>query len=377
MTMADPRAEAVIDLAAIRHNVETLRERAGSAEVMVVVKAEAYGHGIVDSARAARRAGAGWLGVAVLEEALALRDAGDTGPILCWLAVPGEPLHRAVAAGIDLSASAGWMLDELVAAAAIAGRPARVHLKADTGLNRSGAGPDEWTVLVEAAARAQAEGRIEVVAVWSHLACSDEPKHPANALQLEAFSDAVRIAAGHGLGDVRKHLANSGALLGLPDTRFDIVRPGIAAYGLSPFGRAGTAAELGLRPAMTLRSRLALVKRVAAGAGVSYGHTHITERPTTLGLLPIGYADGIPRHASNLGPVRVAGRRHTIAGRVCMDQCVIDLGDADAQAGDVVTVFGPDDPTADDWADAIGTISYEIVSRIGTRVPRTYVGEVD
>jgi alanine racemase len=372
------RAEAAVDLAAIGHNVETLRTQAGGAEVMAVVKAEGYGHGMVASARAARAGGAGWLGVAVIEEALALRAAGDTGPIFCWLATPGEPLADAVAAGIDLSASGRWMIDELSAAATIAGRPARVHLKVDTGLNRSGATAWDWSDLVAGAAKAQADGRIEIVAVWSHLACSDEPKHPANAQQLAAFQAAIGAARQHGIDPPLKHLANSGGLLGLPDTHFDLVRPGIAVYGLSPFGRARTPAELGLRPAMTLRGRLALVKRVGAGAGVSYGHTHVTESATTLGLLPIGYGDGLPWHASGSGPVWAAGSRHTIIGRICMDQCVIDLGDARAEPGDEVILFGPGDrgePTADDWADAVGTINYEIVTRIGARVPRRYTGE--
>jgi alanine racemase len=368
-----PRAEAVIDLAAIRHNVETLRAQAGPAEVMAVVKADGYGHGMVPAARAARAGGASWIGVAVVEEALALRAAGDTGPIFCWLASTGEPLADAVAAGVDLSASAPWMIDELVAAAV--DRPARVHIKADTGLSRSGASPDDWTDLVNAAAKAQAAGQLEIVAVWSHLACSDTPEHPANAAQVEAFGHALEVAAQHGIRPPLRHLANSGGALGLPQTRFDLVRPGIATYGLSPFDHGVE----GLRPAMTLRARLALVKRVGAGAGVSYGHTYVTPEPTTLGLIPLGYGDGIPRHASNRGPVLAAGKRRTIAGRVCMDQFVIDLHGDEPAAGDEVILFGPGDagePTADDWAAAAETINYEIVTRIGPRVPRTYTGEV-
>ncbi|HZO66959.1 MAG TPA: alanine racemase [Kribbellaceae bacterium] len=372
-----PRAEAVVDLAAIRHNVRTLRAHVGPAEVMVVVKADGYGHGILPSARAARAAGASWLGVAVVEEALALRAAGDTGPILCWLAVPGERLADAVAADIDLSASAVWMVDELVTAAGIAGRPVRVHLKVDTGLNRSGATAADWTDLVTAAAKARAAGHLEIIGVWSHLACSDEPGHPANAAQVAAFADALEVAARHGVQPPLRHLANSGGTLALPDTWYDLVRPGIASYGLSPFGPARPSAELGLRPAMTLRAGLAVVKRVGAGEGVSYGHTYVTSQPTTLGLVPLGYGDGIPRHASGRGPVLAAGKRRTIAGRVCMDQFVLDLDGDDAAAGDDVVLFGPGDggePTADDWAVAAETINYEIVTRIGPRVPRCYTG---
>jgi alanine racemase len=370
------RAEAVVDLAAIRHNVETVHARAGSVEVMVAVKADGYGHGMVASAGAARAGGAGWVGVAVVEEALALRAAGDTGRIFCWLAVPGEPLADAVAAGIDLSASSVWMVNELVEAATTAGRPAKVHLKADTGLSRSGASAAEWPDVVTAAAKAQAAGQLEIVAVWSHLACSDQPDHPANAAQLAAFRDALDVAARSGIEPPLRHLANSGGALALPDTRFDLVRPGIAAYGLSPFGPARPSRELGLRPAMTLRARLALVKRVDAGAGVSYGHTYVTPAPTTLGLVPLGYGDGIPRHVSNRGPVLAAGKQRTIVGRVCMDQIVIDLEGDEARAGDEVVLFGPGDdgePTADDWAAAADTINYEIVTRIGPRVPRRYV----
>jgi alanine racemase len=370
------RAEAVVDLAAIRHNVETLRAVAGPAAVMAVVKADGYGHGMAASARAARDGGASWIGVAVVEEALALRAAGDTGPVFCWLAAPGELLDDAVAAGIDLSASSAWMVDELVTAARAAGRPARVHLKVDTGLSRSGATVADWPELFAAAAKAQAAGEVEVVAVWTHLACSDEPGHPANAAQLAAYTEALEVAAGNGIDPPLRHLANSGGTLALPETHFDLVRPGIAVYGLSPFGPSRPSAELGLRPAMSLRARLALVKRVGAGAGVSYGHTHVTAAPTTLGLIPIGYGDGIPRHVSDRGPVLAAGKQRRIAGRVCMDQFVIDLEGDDARAGDEVVLFGPGDdgePTADDWAAAADTINYEIVTRIGPRVPRRYV----
>jgi alanine racemase len=376
-TSHQPRAEAVVDLAAIRHNVATMDAHVGPAEVMAVVKADGYGHGMVPAARAARAGGASWIGVAVAEEALALRAAGDTGPILCWLAGPGEPLADAVAAGIDLSASTVWMVDEL--AAAVTNRPARVHLKVDSGLARSGATADDWPDVVTAAAKAQAAGKLEVVGVWSHLACSDQPDHPANAAQVAAFRDALDVATRHGVEPQLRHLANSGGTLALPDTWFDLVRPGIATYGLSPFGPARPSAALGLRPAMTLRAGLALVKRVGAGQGVSYGHTFVTDKATTLGLVPLGYGDGIPRHASSRAVVLAAGKHRTIAGRVCMDQFVLDLDDDTAQAGDEVVLFGPGDngePTADDWAAAADTINYEIVTRIGPRVPRTYTGEV-
>ncbi|GAA1552715.1 alanine racemase [Kribbella lupini] len=370
------RAEAVVDLAAVRHNVATLRARLTSAELMTVVKADAYGHGMVPVARAARQAGADWIGAAVLEEALQLRAAGDNGPIFCWLTTPGEPLAQAIANDIDLSAGAPWEIDEI--AAGVTERPARVHLKIDTGMSRGGAVPEEWPALIKAALEEQKSGRVVITGIWSHLASADEPKSPANEAQLETFTAAVDVAESFGIDPGFKHLANSAATLALPETHFDLVRPGIATYGLSPFGHALPSAELGLRPAMTLKARLAMVKRVPAGAGVSYGLTWTAPRPSTLGLIPIGYGDGLPRHASNGGPVQARGHRRTVVGRICMDQCVVNLEDDEAAAGDEVVLFGPGtggEPTADDWADAAGTINYEIVTRLGPRIPRRYVNE--
>jgi alanine racemase len=368
------RAEAVVDLAAIRHNVAALRSRVESAQLMTVVKADGYGHGMIPVAKAAREAGADWIGAAVLDEALSLRAAGDTGPIFCWLTTPGEPVAEAIAAGIDLSAAAPWEIAEL--AEAVTDRPARVHLKIDTGMSRGGAVPEEWPGLLRAAQLEEKAGRIEIAGIWSHLASSDEPKSPVNEAQLATFVSAVEVAASLGVDPPLKHLANSGATLALPETHFDLVRPGIATYGLSPFGHALTSSELGLRPAMTLRARLAMVKRVPTGAGVSYGLTWTAPRPSTLGLIPLGYGDGLPRHASNGAPVQVAGQRRSVVGRICMDQCVVNLQDDEALAGDSVVLFGAGtngEPTADDWADAAQTINYEIVTRLGSRVPRRYV----
>ncbi len=372
------RAEAVIDLAAIRTSVTRLVEVAPTAAVMAVVKADGYGHGLLPSARAALEGGATWLGTAVLEEALALRAAGISVPILSWLAVPGEPLVDGVRADVDLSASAVWMLEELAAAAREAGRPARVHLKVDTGLSRAGATPDDWPELVRTGLRLQAEGTLELVGAWSHFARADAPADPTVLGQVEVFRDALAVAADLGFVPEIRHLANSAATLANPAAHFDLVRPGISVYGLSPGPDVGTAEALGLVPAMTLRASLALVKQVPAGSGVSYGHRYVTERATTLGLVPIGYADGVPRAATNVAEVFAGGRRLHIAGTVCMDQFVLDLGAApDAAAGDDVVLFGPGDrgePTAQDWAEAVGTINYEIVTRIGLRVPRRYVG---
>jgi alanine racemase len=369
------RAEAVVDLAAIRANVERLR--AGTnADVMAVVKADGYGHGLVPSARAALAGGASWLGVAVFEEALALRAAGITVPILSWLWVPDETdaLGAALAADVDVSVGSGATLAAVAAAVQQSGRPARVHLKIDTGLSRGGAYVDQWPALVVAARELEAAGQIRVVGIWSHLVWADSPDHPTTARQLTNFAEALEIAEQAGLQPDVRHLANSAATVSLPAAHYDLVRPGVAVYGLSPIPESG---DFGLVPAMTLRAQIALTKRVRAGEGVSYGHAYTTERETTLALVPLGYADGIPRSATNIGPLAIDGRRYLISGRVCMDQFVVDVGDAPVVAGDQAVLFGPGrdgEPRAQDWASALGTIHYEIVTRIGARVPRVYVG---
>lgn len=374
-----PRSRAIIDLAALRANVRALRERAtGGAQLMAVVKSDGYGHGMLRCARAAREAGAAWLGTATPEEALALRADGDTGRILCWLWTPHGPWKQAVEAEVDVSASAPWALHAISDAARATGRTARVHLKVDTGLGRNGSQPADWPELVNAARAAELAGSIQVTGVWSHFACADEPGHPSIVAQLTAFQEALAVAARAGLDPEVRHLANSPATLTLPASHFNLVRPGIAIYGLSPSPEIGLPSDFGLRPVMTLSADLALVKRVPGGHGVSYSHSYVTPGETTLALVPAGYADGIPRHASSVGPVLVAGKWRTIAGRVAMDQFVVDLGGDSAQAGDEAVIFGPGDrgePTVEDWARAVGTIGYEIVTRIGPRVPRVYTGE--
>jgi alanine racemase len=374
------RTEARVDLAAVRHNVAVLAERAAAgAGVMAVVKADGYGHGLVPTARAAVQGGATWLGVAFLEEALALRAAHLDVPILAWLMTPGEDLRPAVAAGVDLGI---YSIAELAAAQVAAhatGVTARVQLKADTGLSRGGAQPTDWPELCEAAAKAEADGAVRVSGLWSHFAFADGgPDHPTNSRQTQVFREALDIAGRAGLSPEVRHLANSAATLTAPATHFDLVRPGLAVYGLSPVPEVGSPEDLGLRPAMTLASTVALTKRVPAGSGVSYLHRYVTESATSLALVPLGYADGVPRSATNTAQVQLGGRRRTIAGTVCMDQFVLDVHDDEVTPGDEVLLFGPGtrgEPTAQDWADWIGTINYEIVTRVGARVPRTYTGE--
>lgn len=376
-------SRALVDLDAIRGNVAELDARAGSAQTMAVVKADAYGHGLVPAAHAALAGGATWLGVAQASEALELRAAGFTAPVLTWLYRPGEPLDALVAADVDVSVSSVPALAQVLAAARATGRTARVHVKVDTGLGRAGVQPAQLPELLDAAVRAQAEGAVEVVGIWSHLAWADAPDHPTVAAQTEVFREAVALAERAGAHLQVRHLANSAATLTNPAMAFDLVRPGLAVYGLTPVPQLGGPERFGLTPAMRLEADLVLTKRVPAGHGVSYGHEYTTTRDTVLGVVPLGYGDGIPRHASGLAgalgaPVQVGGRRLGVAGRVCMDQFVVDLGpDASEQAGDVAVLFGTGrdgEPTAEDWALACGTISYEIVTRLGVRVPRVYTG---
>jgi alanine racemase len=370
------RAAAVVDLAAVRSNVRALRAHARGRDLMAVVKADAYGHGMIPCARAALEGGATRLGAALPEEALALRAAGITAPVLCWLWTPGGPFAAALRADVEIAVSAMWALREAVAAARATGRTARLHLKADTGLGRNGATPADWPELLAATRAAEAEGLVRAVGIWSHLACADEPGHPSIPSQLAAFQEALGQAEAAGLRPELRHLANSPATLLLPESHYDMVRPGLAVYGLSPAPEAGGPADFGLRPAMTLSARLANVKAVPGGHGVSYGHCYTTPGPTTLGLVPLGYADGVPRHASGSGPVLVDGKLRTAAGRVAMDQFVVDLGGDTPPPGAEAVLFGPGDrgePSAEDWARAAGTISYEIVTRIGSRVPRRYL----
>jgi alanine racemase len=376
-------AEAPVDLSAIRRNVEVLRSRMTGSQVMAVVKADGYGHGSTQAARAAVAGGADWLGVVHVAEALRLRRAGITVPVLCLMALPEGAHEDAIRAGIDLSAGSVPMVRQIAAAASRvkpageggAGRPARLHLKADTGLSRGGATPADWPTVVDAALAAQAEGLVQVTGLWSHFACADEPGHPSVAAQLTRFAEATAQAEKAGVNPEVRHIANTAAAITLPESRLDLVRLGGAIYGLStlPGGAPGW-----LRPAMTLTARLAQVKRVPPGTGVSYGHRYVTTEPTTLGLVPLGYADGVPRAAIGQPLLYARGRRWPIAGTVCMDQFVVDFGDEPVAPGDEVVLFGPGDrgeATAQEWGETLGTISYEIVTGIGGRVPRTYQGE--
>ncbi len=362
--------EATIDVGAIAANVRHLR-RLTDSEVIAVVKADGYGHGAVRSAAAALEGGASRIGVADIGEALALRRGGIMAPILAWLHAPRTSFAEAASAGVELGVS---NFDQLLQAAAAASqdRPVGVHLKLETGLARNGIAPEDYRVVFSEAARLERIGRLRVIGLFSHL--SNASAHD-DRIALQTFEDGVGVAASAGLAPPLRHIAATHAAIALPETRLGCVRIGIGIYGLSPFaGRSS--ADLGLRPAMTLRAPVAAVRRVSAGHGVSYGYDYRTERESTLALVPLGYADGVPRQASGVAPVTIGGRRFTVAGRVAMDQFVVDVGDHAVAVGDEVVLFG--DPTlgvpaADEWADAASSINYEIVTRIGPRVPRRQV----
>lgn len=372
-TVSSARCVAEIDLAAIADNFRELTSRLHpGTNALAVVKADGYGHGMVPVARALAAAGADLFGVATLGEGIALRRAGITPPVLAWLWPPTEDPAPALRHGVDLAVSSLAHLDAVLAAGTSSGSVPRVHLKVDTGLGRGGAGPADVGALLQAAAAAERAGRLRLEGLMSHLASADIPGDPSVAEQAKAFIAAREAAHLAGLRPAHVHLANTAAAIDHPDLQFTTVRLGIGLYGLNPVGTA-----LRLRPAMTLRAAVALTKRVPAGHGVSYGLTYRTDGPSTLALIPLGYADGIPRIASSRAQVLLRDKRFRIAGRVAMDQFVIDCGETEVAAGDQVTVFGPGDagePTAREWAEHCETIDYEIVTRIGPRVPRRYRG---
>ncbi|UKF28807.1 alanine racemase [Clavibacter nebraskensis] len=369
-----PGRRAVIDLDAIRHNVRTLAALAAPARTMIAVKADAYGHGALQVARAALEAGAESLAVLDVASAVELRRAGIDARLLAWLHGVDTDFRVAVEHGIDLGVSALWELERIAAAGRATGMRARVHLKADTGLSRNGATPEAWPDLVRAAVAADAAGELTLHALWSHLADASPEDDDA---ALARFREAVRVAEELGARPVEKHLAASSAGIRLPAARFDMVRFGIAVYGISPFDdRSGR--DLGLVPAMTLEADVVSVKRVPAGHGVSYGLDHRTAGPSTLVLVPLGYADGIPRIAAPHASVLLNGRRFPIAGRIAMDQLVLDVGDLPVEVGDTAVILGPGhrgEPTAEEWAGWAETIGDEIVTRVGPRVDRVHLHE--
>ncbi len=356
-------ASVTVDPEAIAANTRTVRRRT-RAQVMAVVKADGFGHGAVDVARAALDAGATWLGVTSLAEAMPLREAGLRAPLLSWLNPVEVDVAAAVRHDVDLAVASVAHLDRI---AAHGGRT-RVHLHLDTGLARDGAPPADWDVLCAALRRAETAGHVRVVGVMGHLGCADDPADTANRAGREAFLRGCALAHHHGLRPSLRHLAATAAALSDPASHFDLVRVGAGLVGIDPSGRTP------LRPAMTLTAPVVAVREVAAGTPVGYGHTWRAVRRTTLALVPIGYADGLPRAAVPGAQVLVRGERRPIVGRMSMDQIVVDAGQTAVMPGEVVTVFGPGDagePTVADWAGWAGTIEHEIVTGVGVRVRRT------
>jgi alanine racemase len=367
-------AEAVVDLGAVAHNVRVLRQHAGGAQVMAVVKADGYGHGATRVARTALAAGAAELGVATVDEALALRADGITAPVLAWLHPPGIDFGPALLADVEIAVSSVRQLDEVLDAVRRTGRTATVTVKVDTGLNRNGVAPANYPAMLTALRQAVAEDAIRLRGLMSHMVFADQPENPVNDVQAQRFSDLLARARDEGVRFEVAHLANSSATMSRPDLALDLVRPGIAVYGLSPVPQLG---DMGLIPAMTVKCAVALVKSIRAGESVSYGHTWTAQRDTNLALLPIGYADGVFRSLGGRLEVLINGRRRPGAGRICMDQFVVDLGPGplDVAEGDEAILFGPGtrgEPTAQDWADLLGTIHYEVVTSPRGRITRTY-----
>ena len=365
---------AEISLPAIRHNVRRLRELTGG-ELIAVMKANGYGHGAAITARAAVEAGAAMIGVADLEEALALRDVGIEAPILCWLHGLRVDWDAAVAAEIEVGVSHLSQLDGLAAAAARADRTATVQFKLDTGLSRNGAGADEWGELFARGAELEHEGSVRVRGVFSHLANAGDENDRGQAAR---FDEAVAMLRAAGIEPEMVHLASSAATLTSPHLHYNTVRVGMSVYGYSPFADR-TSADFDLTPAMTLRSEIVGLRMVPEGAGVSYGYNHVAQGETTLALVPMGYADGLPRALNGAGAtVAIAGRHCPIVGRIGMDQCIVDLGSLGrkVEVGDPVVLFG--DPTTgvppvEVWSELMRTINYEIVVGIGSRVLRVPV----
>lgn len=359
--------EARIDLGALRSNLAILRGKVAPALVMGVVKADAYGHGAVAVARALEQEGIDWLGVADLGEALALRESGIRTPLLAWLHGPEVDAEAAVAHDIELGVST---IDQLERAAAAG---ATVHLKLDTGLSRNGFAPAEAVSAFARAADHERHGRLRVRGIFSHLSNTSTDDDDSQSALFAELVDAARDA---GLDPELRHLAATQAALTRPADRLDLVRLGIGLYGLE-YADSADPAAMGLRPVMELTASIAAVRRVPAGAGMSYGFIDRTDRETTLALVPLGYADGIPRSASGAATVAIRGELHRQVGRIAMDQFLVDVGDAPVEVGDRVVLWGDaahGSPRAEDWAKAADTVGYEIVTRVGPRVPRVAVG---
>ena len=363
-----------IDLNNVAHNLDTMRKLVNSSgkkvKVMGVVKADAYGHGMVQVARKIEAEGVDYLGVADLSEAQTLRAAGLTSRILAWLHDPQDDFVSAIKHDIDVAVSSQEQLLRVVTAAQEAGKPCQIHIKVDTGLGRNGVTIDELDPLLLETKEAVAKGLVQTVGIFSHLSSTGVKE---DLVQIERFEQALAMAAKAGVEFELRHLTASDGTLSYPQAHYDMIRTGIALYGLSPFSD-NRAAEFGLKPVMCAEATVVQTKRVQAGEGVSYGYMYRTTKETTLALVPIGYAEGLPRNASGKAQVCINDKLYTIQSRIAMDQFVVDVGDDSVSPGDRVVIFGDCGPTADDLANAADTINYEIVTRIGSRFNREFIG---
>ena len=372
------RASVEVNLSAITQNFKSIKSRT-TADVLAVVKADAYGHGLIPVSKALEEAGADWFGTALLEEAINLRKAGILKPIISWLTPLGEDFKSAIDLDIDLGIPSIDLLDEVIKAASLTGKAARIHLEIDTGMSRGGV-LSEWDQLIKSVLVGVNLKQLKVIGIWSHFARADEPDELMNHEQLSLFEQIVNQAKAAGIDAQFIHIANSAALFTNKSSHKNIIRSGIALFGLSPDVKTiGDSSSLGLIPAMKLKAKLNLVKEVKAGSSVGYGGTAVLKSDTKLGVVALGYADGIPRSTNNLAGVFVDKKRAPIIGRVSMDQFVVDLGiTSTAKTGDEVIIFGDGSSgeyTVDEWAKAANTINYEIITRIGPRVPRIYPRE--
>ena len=372
------RASAEINLSAITQNFKSIKSRT-NADVLAVVKADAYGHGLIPVSKALEEAGADWFGTALLEEAINLRKAGILKPIISWLTPLGEDFKSAIDLDIDLGIPSIDLLDGVIKAASLTDKTARIHLEIDTGMSRGGV-LSEWDQLIKSVLVGVNLKQLKVIGIWSHFARADEPDELMNQEQLSLFEQRVNQAKAAGIDAQFIHIANSAALFTNKSAHKNIIRSGIALFGLSPDVKTiGDSSSLSLKPAMKLKAKLNLVKEVKAGSSVGYGGTAVLKSDTKLGIVALGYADGIPRSTNNLAGVFVDKKRAPIIGRVSMDQFVVDLGiTSTAKTGDEVIVFGDGsngEYTVDEWAKAANTINYEIITRIGPRVPRIYPRE--
>lgn len=361
-----------VDLDALRDNVSRVRERVGGAKIMATVKANAYGHGLLRTARELLRFGADELGVAFLEEGIALRRAGITAPILVLGGIIGNQITHFLEYDLQIPASSVFKLGQIEAAAAAMGTRAKVHVKIDTGMGRIGIRHENAWQLFEALRNTE---HCELCGVFSHFASSHDSDPSFTRLQLDRFLEALEYFPRHGLPMPVRHIANSAAVLQHPDSILDMVRPGIMLYGVYPAPEVER--SVALRPALRMKTRVVYFKVVREGASIGYDRTWTAVRDTRVVTLPVGYGDGYARGLSNRAEVLIHGKRYPIVGRISMDQCMVDIGQDSAYTGDEVVLIGTQDGadvTIEELAEICGTIPYEILTMLSVRVPRQYVG---